>query len=136
MLCTAELHSESEMKVEEASESPFTTKLATAISKALCSTCDCQSDLAKLDCLKIKHGKVSAKYMNNHKKLMSIFRVKLNQKRQHLKAVITRYERKLYLSQNRLADKDTDKEYSPLLRQHYHTSKLVVSPDFNVNIVT
>ena len=131
----AELHSESEMEVEEVSERPLKTKLATTISKALGSTymSDCQSDLAKLDHLrtKIKHGKVSAKYLNTYKKLISLFKVKLNQNRQHLKTVIKSHERKVFSSQNRLPDKATDREYSTLLQQHYYTSKLLVSPDFN-----
>ena len=73
---TAELHSESEMEVEEVSESPHTTKLATAINKALGSTSDFQSDLTKLDHIrtKLKNGKESAKYVNKHKKLMSLFK--------------------------------------------------------------
>ena len=44
--------------------------------------------------------------------------------------MITDYEQKWYLSQQSLPDKDTNKDYSTLLRQHHYTSKLVVSPDF------
>ena len=80
--------------MEEIREYPFKTKLVTAISKALGSAGDCQSDLIELDNLRnnIKHGMVSAKHAKRHKKLMSLFKSKLHQKRQHLKNVIKTYE--------------------------------------------
>lgn len=63
------------MEVEEIRECPFKTKLVTAISKALGSAGDCQSDLIELDNLRtnIKHGMVSAKHVNTHNKLMSLY---------------------------------------------------------------
>ena len=91
---TVELQSETEMEVDEESRSSLKTKLAVAISKALGLTCHCQSDLKKLDHLRttIKQGKRSAKNINKHKKLISLFKDKLHQRQRHLKAVIANYE--------------------------------------------
>ena len=115
---STELRSENEMEVEEVQ--PFKTKLARAVNNALGSACDCQSDLKKLDNLRatLKQGHKTTKQINKHKKLMSIFRIKLRQREQHLKALIMNYEQKHYSSQQSLPDKHTDTEYNTLLRQH------------------
>jgi hypothetical protein len=127
---STELQSENEMEVEEVQS--FETKLARAVNNALGSACDCQSDLKKLDNLRatLKQGHKTTKEINKHKKLMSIFRIKLHQREQHLKALIMNYEQKHYSSQQSLPDKHTDTEYNTLLRQHRYTSKLIASPDF------
>ena len=75
-----ELRSEADMNVEEVDRGTLKTKLVIAISKALGSSCDCQSELKKLDHLRttIKQGKKTAKNIIKHKKLISLFKNKLH----------------------------------------------------------
>ena len=101
---STEIQSENEMEVEEVQRQSFETKLARAVNDALGSACDCQSDLKKLDNLRatLKQGHKTTKQINKHKKLMSILRIKLHQREQHLKALIMNYEQKHYSSQQSL----------------------------------
>ena len=104
------LESDNEVEVEK--ENSLKTKLATAISKALGPSCDCQADIRKLDDIrsKIKNGEASVRYVEKHTKLMSLLKAKLHQKQQHLRKLITNYEKRVYASQHKLPDKVTDDE--------------------------